>query len=201
MMVNKACITCKKAKALRSFWRQASSRDGLQGECKACMRVRTSNWYKDHKLERSKSNVDGINKDRQLNPTKAWLKGVKDRARVNKIPFNLTQQDLVMPEFCPVLGTPLTRHKSHGKGGMKDNSPSIDRLDNNLGYEPGNIVVVSMRVNRIKSNATVEELRLIADWYHELTNGRKTTEHRRQDNRTEVWSEPNYVPALLSFSS
>ena len=45
---------------------------------------------------------------------------------------------------------------------------SIDRIDPKKGYVKDNIIVVSMRDNRIKTNATVDEIRKVADFYEKL---------------------------------
>lgn len=45
---------------------------------------------------------------------------------------------------CPVSGQPLTQ------GTMTDTDWSLDRLENSLGYVPGNVCFVSTRVNRLK---------------------------------------------------
>jgi hypothetical protein len=50
------------------------------------------------------------------------------------------------------------------------NSPSLDRINNNLGYVPGNVIVVSDRANRIKNNATIEELEKIVNYYKNKLN-------------------------------
>lgn len=55
---------------------------------------------------------------------------------------------MVIPDVCPVLGTPMV-------------SPSLDRKNNDLGYIKGNVVVMSRRANCLKNDATVEEMRLI----------------------------------------
>lgn len=39
--------------------------------------------------------------------------------------------------------------------------------DNNRGYVPGNIRVISNRANLLKSDATVEELRKVIDYMEE----------------------------------
>lgn len=43
--------------------------------------------------------------------------------------------------------------------GANDDSPSIDRFDNALGYVKGNIRVISTRANLLKRDATVDEVR------------------------------------------
>lgn len=90
-----------------------------------------------------------------------WL-SVRNRARKKSIPFTIRKEDIVIPEYCPVLGIKLARN--FGEPGPADHSPSVDRILPELGYIPGNIVVISNRANRIKSNATVEELAKVTAW-------------------------------------
>lgn len=91
----------------------------------------------------------------------------RNNARAVGVEFNLTVSDLYpLPEVCPVLGIPLNYGGGHR--GAADNSMSIDRIDSNLGYVKGNIVLVSQRANRIKNDATTDELRKIADFYSKL---------------------------------
>jgi hypothetical protein len=51
---------------------------------------------------------------------------------------------------------------------MNDNAPTLDRINNSCGYVPGNVAVISWRANRIKCDATPEELRRIADYVTSL---------------------------------
>lgn len=54
----------------------------------------------------------------------------------------------------------------------RDNSPSLDKLIPDLGYVKGNVAVISWRANRFKSDGTLEEIRMIADWMEsQLTAG------------------------------
>lgn len=84
-----------------------------------------------------------------------WVEA-KRRAKKKGLLFNLQVSDIVIPELCPLLGMRLCRHI--GPRGPKDDSPSLDRRDSRLGYVVGNVWVISNRANRLKSNATVEEL-------------------------------------------
>lgn len=40
----------------------------------------------------------------------------------------------------------------------------MDRIIPELGYTKGNVVVISFRANRLKNDATYEELRALADY-------------------------------------
>lgn len=83
------------------------------------------------------------------------------RAKRNGIEYTITKQDIVIPEYCPVLGIKLHRE---GRETWYA-APSIDRIDNKLGYIPGNIVIVSRRANKLKNNASIEELVMLAEYY------------------------------------
>lgn len=89
----------------------------------------------------------------------------KARAREMGIEHSLTLEDIVIPEFCPLLGIRLERgSKSH-----HDASPSIDRINSDLGYTKENTWVVSMRANKIKNSASFAEFMQIAsNWWSEL---------------------------------
>jgi hypothetical protein len=88
--------------------------------------------------------------------------GCKRRADLEKVPFSITPQDVVVPAVCPVLGIAL----NHGGGvkskGFKDSSPSLDRVVPSLGYVLGNVRVISWRANRLKADATAAELMKVA---------------------------------------
>lgn len=81
----------------------------------------------------------------------------KQIARVKKrgVEFSLTEDDIVVPVFCPVLGISI----AFEDGPRRDSTPSIDRIDPKKGYVPGNVQVVSWRANKIKQDATLDELR------------------------------------------
>ena len=103
------------------------------------------------------------NRDRMTGFTKKWLHSnpeyimwhnAKRRAKDQRVPFDIHYSDISIPERCPVLGLVL----ESGVGKSSDNSPSLDKIKPEFGYVKGNICVISSKANRIKSNATVEEL-------------------------------------------
>lgn len=94
------------------------------------------------------------------------LYSAKKRASDLGLPFNLTEDDLTLPTVCPALGIPL----SAGRGKRHSGSYSLDRINPALGYVPGNVVVISDLANRIKTNATADQVAAVADWLQAIEN-------------------------------
>ncbi len=93
------------------------------------------------------------------NPNKILLASARRRSKKSGIPFNLTIEDIVIPEKCPILGFKL----SPCSGGIPGHSsPSVDRIKPELGYVKGNVRVISWRANNLKRDASSTELLLIA---------------------------------------
>lgn len=95
------------------------------------------------------------------------LANARHRAKTKGLPFNLTHEHLheILTPTCPVLGLELRTHR--GSKGARDDSPSLDRLVPELGYVEGNVMVISGKANRIKSDASFEELLAVAQFYKE----------------------------------
>lgn len=90
------------------------------------------------------------------------LNQARYRAKRDGLDFTITEEDIVLTTHCPILGIPLTRHE--GQPGWHDDSYSLDRIDNSKGYIKGNVRIISNRANRLKCDATVEELeKVLAD--------------------------------------
>ena len=96
--------------------------------------------------------------------TRKLLYAARRRATTRQIEFDLTEEDIVIPEYCPILGLKL--QPVRGVTG-RDSSPSLDRIDNSKGYVKGNVAVISFRANTLKNNATADELRAIANFMDE----------------------------------
>lgn len=89
------------------------------------------------------------------------LKDARYRAKKKNLEFNLSYDDIQIPDLCPVFQTPLQ------VGGRLD-APSLDRIDNSKGYTKENVIIVSFRANQFKNSATIEELKQIVCFYEEL---------------------------------
>jgi len=105
-------------------------------------------------------------KYRRKNRERLHFNTTKALAKKRGLAFTIRFCDITWPEFCPVFGVRMSRVV---RGMNGDWGPSLDRIDNTKGYVPGNVIVVSAKANRIKSNATPEELRQVAGFYGRLT--------------------------------
>lgn len=91
--------------------------------------------------------------------TRTMLTAARKRAAAKDLAFNITTDDIRIPSHCPLFGTPL---RMTGDNLYNNDSPSLDRIDNTKGYIPGNVAVISLRANKLKSNLTPNELRHFA---------------------------------------
>ena len=99
------------------------------------------------------------------------VRNARSRAKKNRLPFALTVADIHIPDRCPVLGLRLKSNRGSKCAG--DNSPSLDRIVPEKGYVSGNVIVVSNLANRIRNNATVEQLLKVATFYKFLLDERE----------------------------
>lgn len=90
------------------------------------------------------------------------IERAKRRAKTMNLDFNLTKEDIIVTDNCPILGIPMKRNV--GGKTSADNSYSLDRINPSLGYIKGNVHVISWKANYIKKNATPDELKMLADW-------------------------------------
>ena len=94
------------------------------------------------------------------------VRKARDRANNSNSPkeFNITVGDVlnVWPKDnkCPIFGVILQK----GNKMTLPNSPSLDRIDSNKGYTPGNIAILSYKANALKNDGTWQELKRIVDY-------------------------------------
>lgn len=96
---------------------------------------------------------------RDSNMNKVLLANAKKRSIIKNIEFNLTIEDIIIPEYCPILNIPIKIGASMEE---RDNSPSLDRVNNDLGYIKGNVKVISNLANSMKRNLSKELLEVFS---------------------------------------
>lgn len=120
--------------------------------------------YEAHKLGYRTRNRKWTTK----NPKSRMLIDARSRAKKRGLLFDLTLEDIVVPEFCPVLGFRLVASSTFGRPAR--NSPSLDQINPGKGYTKGNVWVISWRANKLKSDASLEELTRLAAAVQEKMN-------------------------------
>lgn len=111
-------------------------------------------WAEYHKSWRTKYPENHKDNYRLVPIEKKIYYAIKSKCKSRGIEFDLDFEDIVFPDVCPVLGLPLDRRDSN-------HTPSVDRVDPTKGYTKNNIAIISLRANRMKQDATKEELEKI----------------------------------------
>lgn len=157
----KSCTRCNKSKNLSEFHNNKNSKDGKTARCKMCA-IEIACDY----VQKNKSEVVRKKKERRRDIRKSLYESAQSRARERGLVFNLTVEDIVVPEYCPILGLKLEKAANKAK----PNSPSLDRILPELGYTKDNVQVISYKANAMKNNATTEELISFAKWVFDKLN-------------------------------
>lgn len=94
------------------------------------------------------------------------VRACKARATERGLSFDLTEEYLksIWTDTCPVFGTPLNIEAL--KGDLQH--AQLDKVVPALGYVQGNVVWLSQRANRIKDDATLEDLERLITWLKSL---------------------------------
>lgn len=161
-MEKKKCTKCNLIKPLSEFYKAKDHRDGHTTQCMICL-TEIRNSKKQYMLEYSKNyrekNAELVRDKnrqayRQRTPKKRMLMQAKNRAKNLNIDFNITEDDIIIPEVCPYLNVPFVVGTKYDY----QYTYSLDRIDNKKGYIKGNVQVITMKANMMKNSATLEEL-------------------------------------------
>lgn len=174
MNATKICSCCHRERLLSEFYRHKNGKFGVQGRCKECSRTIQMEEYNRNpekyrglvrKYRRKNPQIcrDAVKKYKASHPARMLLDNCRHRAKIKNIPCNLTMEDIIVPEVCPVLGIKL----EYSKGKYKDNSPSVDRIIPMKGYIRGNVAIVSHKINRIKGHLSISEVESLLKYMKE----------------------------------
>lgn len=139
----RTCTKCKHEKSIDNFSRRSDAPHRWVSWCHECLAAKGMSYRRERK-------------DKMLLNHARW------RAKSNGVEFSITIDDVIIPEYCPILGMQLKLDN----GMCCPDSPSLDRIVNSLGYIPGNVQVISRKANAMKQDATWEELKTFADWVY-----------------------------------
>lgn len=173
--IDKKCSSCQIIKPIEQFNKSKLCPHGYSYNCKDC----NKKFKQDHpeynklagekrKLKR-KTDTDYREKLRKekvessrRNIKQNMVSRAKKRALLKGLQFDISKEDLEVPDICPILKIPLII----GTKGNYENTPSIDRIDNTRGYTKDNIQIITKKANSMKNSGTPEELLKLADWIY-----------------------------------
>lgn len=116
------------------------------------------------KIKELESQIEALKQELERNSSDIHhranqIANAKTRANKIGVPFDITHKDIEWPTHCPILGIELKRGSSYEERGT---SPSLDKINPDLGYVKGNVRVISNKANRMKQNSSREELEMFA---------------------------------------
>lgn len=134
-------------------------RNGNTKSC-GCLRAETGKRtvYIAHKYRYVKHGMARKEKGGVSKEYRMWCLA-KKRAKNKNIDFRLEPTDIRIPDICPLLNIPLVFNKRH----VGFNSPCLDRIDISKGYVLSNVWVISDLANRIKTDATLSQIKMLAE--------------------------------------
>lgn len=139
----KRCKTCLNLLPFSNFHKHKQALFGYATECKECRVISSKRQWKNARFETT------------------IVQRSKFRAMKKNIPHNITEEDIIIPEYCPILGVKIEMKRNSKYG------PSIDQIVPGKGYIKGNIQIISRRANYLKSNITPDEVDLLYRWFED----------------------------------
>lgn len=144
------CNSCRKELLPEEFWRQRASKDGLSLCCKDCA-ARTNR------------------RQRQRNYHTFWAASVLASHKKRGVDISIDRDTLakiaLKTPSCPRCNS-LPKWES-GQG-LCSNSPTVDRIDNNLGLTAENSEIVCLRCNAAKGQYSMTDYREWLDRAHRI---------------------------------
>jgi hypothetical protein len=143
------CKTCKQEKNLSEFWKDKSRKRGHDTQCKDCSKKRQRNeWsrFSDHPA-------------RMYNRLLQLCSGARVKKGLSQHKLNISKQDFIKwysaiekkCEYCNLeLESFKKINKYFGKQTQATSRFGIDRKNNSVSYEIGNIVLCCVICNKLK---------------------------------------------------
>jgi hypothetical protein len=141
------CRGCEVDKLNSEFTERKDRSGRLRPYCKVCSNEVVRARYAAYK---------------RTSPFKHKCARISFSARSKKLPFDLTPEYLesIWTGKCPVLGCPITLE---GERNL-DSVAELDKFIPEKGYIKGNVSFISRRANRLKSDASIDEIRGLLNW-------------------------------------
>ena len=193
------CKACEQWLLPTAFAEDKARSTGRRYRCRACSSKEFRRWqqtpgYVD-RLERQKALRHDM---KAADPKRRWaqytLNAVRARSRKKQQPCGIDEDWLYAnaPETCPLLGIAL---RFNNTASFFD-SATVDRKNSDGGYTKDNCWIISMKANRIKTDATIEELEQVAKSWRRLCMDKSLLSGVKLPKRYE--EEVDYKPPVVN---
>lgn len=123
--------------------------------CKICVSSRRKGYQSPNHKENDRKYRNSTRAELyKKNPQYYLWYIAKKRAEKQGHEFSIKPEDIIVHEFCPIIGSKLDVLTNNIETGM-----SLDRVDNRRGYIPGNVHAISRRGNLRKSDLSIQEVK------------------------------------------
>lgn len=157
-LIFRTCLNCGDTFIIKKPKKDAKS-TRVKLFCNNCISTLTTYQRKKIRMEKDPSYREHVlaekRESHKRNIVHSIWKRAKDRAKKYNYEFNITEDDIIIPDKCPLLNIPIFC----GDKDNYENSPSLDRIDNTKGYIKGNVWVISKKANSMKNSASFSELK------------------------------------------
>lgn len=163
------CATCQENKPETEYHKDnnKNNKRGRRYTCKVCSKEYCQKYMSDPRKKANHATRELVRRAKK-DQRSIMITNAKRRAAEKGIEFDLTAEDIIIPKICPILGIKLVR----GEKGFNESSPSLDRIDNTKGYTRDNVRVISLRANKMKGYATLDEMIKIVNYMVREANNR-----------------------------
>ena len=142
----KYCEVCKEDKHWTEYEGTGDAENDYGTTCKVC---------RQKSADQKEAEIDITQRDRNLESL--LLARNRSSAKDKNLAFDITTDDIQVPEKCPYLGTELIRDAKRTTHDFV-NVVSLDRIDSSKGYIKGNVEVISLKAKEMKARATPTQL-------------------------------------------
>lgn len=149
----RTCNICEKFQSWDNFPTRSDRPGKRRTVCRDCKKLGQRRRYAKHK---------------ETNFFRWKTTVTKSRSQKLRVPFDLDPEYLesIWTGFCPITGQQLDMITER----TSESAAELDRFKPELGYIKGNVHFLSRKMNRIKNNVDIEELRNLIKWMETVDN-------------------------------
>ena len=155
--LTRVCRKCKEIKIISEYRKESSSAYAFRTECIQCENERSRVYYRDHKDEAREYNQH----HRKANSYRYWSYKTRTSHTSAGYTVLITLEETIKlaqeSTHCKICRDLLNWNLGEKKQGPLSNSPTLDRINQEMVLTTDSVQVICSRCNLTKSNRTMNE--------------------------------------------